>query len=408
MRYQPVFVKILILSNRVPFPQNGGYPIVVRNTIQGMVNQGHQVSVFTLNDKKQPVTLQAIDDELISKINYQAYDVDISLSPWAMLLNVLGRRNYNVDRFYDAGFEKLLAAELKKTAYDIIQFEGLFMSSYLAGVRKVSNARLVYRAHNIEHLIWQRLAEQKTDPIKKSYLSLLARRIKDYELRYLNKFDAIATLTEQDKSQIVNFGVKLPIEVLPVCIELHRYKPDVNKVEFPSLFFLGSLDWMPNREGMEWFLDSFYSDLTQGDLAVKMYVAGHNIPEAFDDYEALGKIFIQGEVDDALDFVNSKAIMVVPLLSGGGMRVKIVEAMAMAKCVITTSLGAEGLRYQNGHHIIIANDRTDFYNAIKRCITDEEYCKTIGRNARRLIEEQHDVELVTGQLCSFYSHLLQA
>ena len=399
-------MKILILSNRVPFPQNGGYPIVVRNTILGLVNEGHEVSVFTLNNKKNRASIDN-DDQLIQRIYFQTYDININISPWELILNLLGHRTYNIDRFYDAGFERLLAVELKRVAYDIIQFEGLFMSTYLTAVRKNSKAKLVYRAHNIEHLIWQRLSGQKSDPIKKTYLKLLAKRIKKYELSYLNRFDAIAALTAQDKQQMLQYGTVVPIEVLPVGIELTRYNPDYSKTEFPSLFFLGALDWMPNREGMEWFLDNFAADIINGDLRVKLYVGGRNIPEAFDEYENMGKIFIQGEVDDALDFVNSKAIMVVPLLSGGGMRVKIVEGMAMQKCIITTTLGAEGLNYENGSNILIADDRTEFYNAIKRCIGDEEFCRRIGINARQLIEEQHDNNVVTARFIKFFQQLLE-
>jgi glycosyltransferase involved in cell wall biosynthesis len=281
------------------------------------------------------------------------------------------------------------------------------MSAYLPALRKNSSAKLIYRAHNIEYLIWQRLSEQKSDPVKKTYLRLLAKRIKRYELSYLNRFDAIAALTEQDKHLMLQHDTKVPIEVFPVGIDLERYQPDYSQTEFPSLFFLGALDWMPNREGMEWFLDNFAADITNGDLHVKFYVGGRNIPERFDEYEAMGKIFIQGEVDDAQEYVNSKAIMIVPLLSGGGMRVKIVEGMAMQKCIITTTLGAEGLNYTNGHDILIANDRQEFYDAIKRCIGDEEYCRQIGLNARHLIEKEHDTKVVTTRFIKFYKELLK-
>jgi glycosyltransferase involved in cell wall biosynthesis len=400
-------VKILILSNRVPFPQNGGYPIVVRNTILGLVNEGHEVSVFTLNNKKQLTDIQN-DDELIRRIHYQSYDFDMSLSFKGFVLNLFGTSSYNIDRFYVPGFEKMLVTELKRVQYDIIQFEGLFMSTYLDAVRKNTKAKLIYRAHNIEHLIWKRLSEQKSDPIKKSYLRVLAKRIKKYELSYLDKFDAIAALTGQDKQSMLDYDIKIPVRVLPVGIDLTRYKPDYEKTEYPSLFFLGALDWMPNREGMEWFLENFSADLCDGDLKVRFYVAGHNIPEAFDDYEVLGKIFIQGEVDHGLEFVNSKAIMIVPLLSGGGMRVKIVEGMAMQKCIITTTLGAEGIRYKHGHNILIANDREEFHSAIKRAITDEDFCRQIGLNARMLVEQEHDTKVVTAQMIAFYKEILKA
>ncbi len=400
-------LKILILTHRVPFPQNGGYPIVVCNTIRGLVNLGHEVSLVSLNAKLNHHENSADDNDLLSKINYRAYNININVSVIDVAINLFSSTSFNIDKYYDAEFERLLVRELRNTSYDVIQFEGLLVSLYLLAVRKNSKAKLIYRAHNIENQIWQRLSEQKSDPFKKSYLKMHAKRIKNYELDQLNNFDAIAVFTEQDKSTMLEYGTKIPIEILPVGINLDHYKPDVSKTEFPSLFFLGSLDWLPNREGIEWFLDNFNKEITDGELRVRFYVAGNDIPERFDDYDVMGKIFIQGEVDDALEFVNSKAIMIVPLLSGGGMRVKIVEGMAMQKCIISTSLGAEGINYTNGTNIIIANDYDEFYDAILHCIGDEEYCMRIGANARKLMEDQHDINKVTKNFIDFYTSVIE-
>jgi glycosyltransferase involved in cell wall biosynthesis len=368
---------------------------------------GHDVSLVALNPKKHNHYQHTEDDkDLLSKINYRVYNIDTKVSMIDVAINLFSKTSFNIDKYYNAEFEKLLMRELRNTAYDIIQFEGLMVSLYLQTVRKFSNAKLIYRAHNIENQIWQRLSLQKSDPFKKSYLKMHAKRIKNYELEQLNNFHGIAVFTEQDKSTLLEYGTKIPIEILPVGINLDHYKPDLSKTEFPSLFFLGSLDWLPNREGIEWFLENFHKELTDGELPVRFYVAGTDIPERFDDYEVMGKIFIQGEVDDALEFVNSKSIMIVPLLSGGGMRVKIVEGMAMQKCIISTSLGAEGINFEHGVNVLIANDPDEFYEAIKNCIADEEYCRKIGLNARRLIEEQHDMNKVTKNLVQFYENVV--
>lgn len=398
-------MKVLLITHRVPFPKNGGYQIVVCNTAIGLVRLGHEVTLMSLNGKKSFVKTK-VDKELRGKINYKVHDIDISISIWDMLVNLFSKTSFNIDRYYDPAFETLLLNEIKSSAYDVIQFEGLLVSLYLPAIQRATNAKLIYRAHNIENLVWARLAQQKTDPFKRYYLQMHARRIKNYELQQLNKFDAITVFTQQDKAVMENYGVNIPVEVLPVGIDLANYQPDVTATEFPSLFFLGSLDWLPNREGMEWFLDNFFTELTEGELNVKLYVAGSDIPESFDDYEVMGKIFIQGEVDDALEFVNSKSIMIVPLLSGGGMRVKIVEGMAMEKCIISTSLGAEGINFTDGENVLIVNTREEFYQAINRCIKDEKYCCTIGTNARKLVEEQHDNNKVVNSLVSFYRSLL--
>jgi len=399
-------LKILILTHRVPFPQNGGYPIVVCNTIRGLVNLGHEVSLVSLNAKGHRHDHAFEEDELLGRINYRSFDIDASVSLFEGFLNMFSKNTYNIERYYNENFEKLLIRTVRDNTYDIIQFEGLFVAPYVESVRKNCKTKLVYRAHNIEHQIWERLAQQKSDPFKKLYLKLMARRIKKYEIQHINKFDAISVFTGQDKSTMLLYDAKVPVEIVPVGIDLGHYHPDFSKTEFPSLFFLGSLDWMPNREGIEWFLQTFHNDLENEELRVKFYVAGNDIPEEFDDYEVMGKIFIQGEVDDGLEFVNSKSIMIVPLLSGGGMRVKIVEGMAMQKCIISTSLGAEGINYKNGVNILIANTREEFFKAIKRCVADEDYCKAVGMNARKLMEEQHDANKVTHNLVTLYQSLL--
>jgi len=373
---------------------------VVCNTIRGLVNLGHDVSLVALNSKKH---VDDHEDELLKKIKYRSFNIDTSVSVLDVAVNLFSKTSFNIDKYYDAEFEKLLIREVRQTAYDVIQFEGFRVCLYLNAVRKHSRAKLIYRAHNIENQVWHRLSTQKMDPFKKSYLKMHAGRIKRYEIQQLNKFDGIATFTEQDKSMMLGYGVKVPIEVTRVGINIDRYNPDYTKTEFPSLFFLGSLDWLPNREGIEWFLENFSADIRDGDLKVKLYVAGTDIPEQFDDFEVLGKIFIHGEVDDALEFMNSKAIMVVPLLSGGGMRVKIVEGMAMEKCIISTPLGAEGISYTDGVNMLIAYNRDDFYRLIRKCIVDEEYCRKIGRNARKLVEQQHDLNKATAELAAFYS-----
>lgn len=377
---------------------------MVGNTIKGLVSLGHDVSLISLNVKKNTITYER--DELLDKINYIEYDIDTRVTAVEAVSNLFTNNSYNIDKYYNAGFEKLLFRNLTDNKYDIIQLEGIFVAPYLGIIRRNSKAKIVFRAHNIEHQVWQKLAHQKSDPFKKWYLKLLARRIRKYELELLNKFDGMVVFTEQDKTSMLSFGTKVPLTVLPIGIDLSLYQPDYSKTDFPSLFFLGSLDWLPNLEGIEWFIDNFHKDLVDGDLRAKFYVAGHNIPEQFDDYEVLGKVFIHGEVDDALEFVNSKSIMIVPLLSGGGMRVKIVEGMAMEKCIISTSLGAEGINIAHGSNIIIANNLDEFYNAVKKCITDESFCREIGRNARLLIEQQHDVNIITRQLSDFYQSIV--
>ncbi|WP_186461786.1 glycosyltransferase family 4 protein [Mucilaginibacter pallidiroseus] len=398
-------MRVLILTHRVPFPQNGGYPIVVGNTIKGLVNHGHQVSLISININKHNDRAQT-RDELLDHIRYTEYKIDTRITVAEFFSNLFTTNAYKINKYHDQAFEKILIKDIQENHYDIIQFEGLFVAPYLSAIRKATKARLVFRSHNIEHQVWHKLAQQKSDPIKRWFLHQIAKRVKRYELGLLNQFDGILVFTGQDEHTMTNLGNKTPICVLPIGVELGKYKPDYSRSQFPSMFFLGSLDWLPNKEGIEWFLDNFHKEIVDGDINARFYLAGNNIPEEYDEYDAMGKVFIQGELDDALEFINSRSIMIVPLLSGGGMRVKIIEGMAMQKCIISTSIGAEGILAEHGKNIIIANNADEFYKAMLQCISNEDYCKQIGQNARKLIEELHDVDHITGRLIHFYQSIL--
>ena len=175
---------------------------MVCNTIKGLVDLGHEVSLVSLNAKKH---LHESDekDELLEKINYRVYDIDASISLFDGLRDIFSKSTYNIERYYDEEFEKLLIRTVKNVNYDIIQFEGLFVAPYVDSVRKNCTSKLVYRTHNIEHQIWEMLAQQKSDPFKKFYLRLMAKRIKKYEIQQINKFNAITVFTGQDRNKIV-------------------------------------------------------------------------------------------------------------------------------------------------------------------------------------------------------------
>ena len=115
---------------------------------------------------------------------------------------------------------------------------------------------------------------------------------------------------------------------------------------------------------------------------------------------------IIGEVENAQEFINSKAVMIVPLLSGSGIRIKIIEGMASGKTVISTKIGAEGINYENGKNILIANTPYEFSEAIKKCVRDQDYCNMIGRNARILIKNEYNNNKIIKKLMNFYKEIL--
>lgn len=398
-------MKVLILTNRVPFPPNSGYPIVVYNTIKGLLKLGVEVTLFSINTSKHNVDVDDIYDPVFEKITFHSYSIDTEVNIWGAFFNIFSNQSYNVSRFYDEDAAKLLENVLHEHEYDIVQFEGLFVVPYLDTVKALSKAKLIYRAHNIEFDVWERLAAREEFRPRRKYLEFLSRRLKSYETEQINRFHQVFAISEPDRQSILLMGCETRLDVFPVAIDFDKYNVDVSKTSFPTLFHLGAMDWRPNKEGLEWFLDEIWPDIEKLYGELRFYIAGKNMQKQFFDYDS-ENLIVEGEIFDAVEFMNSKAIMIVPLLSGSGMRVKIIEGMAMEKCIIATTMAAEGINCQPGKDILIADTADEFYRSILQCITKPNRWREIGENARKTVKRDHEMNSNAGRMLKIYRELL--
>ncbi|MBC7567191.1 MAG: glycosyltransferase [Pedobacter sp.] len=400
-------MKALILTNRVPFPPNSGYPIVVYNTIKGLLRLGVEVTLFSINPVKNKVDIEDIYDPIFESIKFHSFSLDTDVNVWGALFNIFSNQSYNVSRYFDEEAGMLLENVLRENVFDIVQFEGLFVVPYLDIVKGNSSAKIIYRAHNIEFDVWERVAMIERFTPRRKYLQFLARRLKVYETDQINRFHYVFAISEQDRQSILRFGCSVGIEVFPVALDFDRYITGDSKNTFPTLFHLGAMDWRPNKEGLEWFLDEIWPDIEPLNSELRFYIAGKNMQREFFDYDS-ENLVVEGEVFDAIEFINSKDIMIVPLLSGSGMRVKIIEGMAMKKCIIATSMAAEGIRCNPGKDILIANTADEFYRSILQCLTDPNKWREIGENARRTVERDHDISTISKKMLNIYQKLISA
>ncbi|WP_293787648.1 glycosyltransferase [uncultured Pedobacter sp.] len=400
-------MKILLITKRIPFPPNSGYPIVVYNTIKGLLQLGADITLFSLNPTKGRIDIEDIYDPVFEQIKYHTCDLDTDVNVWSAFFNIFTNESYNVSRYYSEDAARQLESLLRENAFDIIQFEGLFVVPYLDVVKANSSAKLIYRAHNIEFTLWERLSHSENFLIRRKYLAFLAQRLKAYETDQINRFHHIFAISEPDRQSILRFGCEIPMSVFPVAIDLEKYKVDKAKTSFPTLFHLGAMDWRPNQEGLEWFLDDIWPDIEKLNKDLRFYIAGKNMQKHFFEYDS-ENLIVEGEVFDAVEFMNSKAIMIVPLISGTGMRVKIIEGMAMKKCIIATTTAAEGINCRHGHDILIADSADEFYRSILQCVINPKRWVEIGENARRTVENDHGIQLISGKMLKIYEELVSA
>ncbi len=399
-------MKILILCNKTPYPPKEGGPIAMNAIIEGLYRAGHDVKVLAVNSNKYNIRPEEIPEAYRKKTKIETVFINLSVQPHKALVNLFSGKSYHVERFISKDLESKLTEILLKEHYDIVQLETLYMSPYVDLIRKYSNARIVLRSHNIEHLIWERVAAITRNPLKKLYLKHLAKTLKNYELGMLNRYDGIATITKKDGETLRSLGCKIPLIAIPFGIDLSGFKKNPGiEPEFPSLFHLGSMNWMPNQEGIRWFLDEVWPRVHQAFPDLKFYVAGRNMPQWLVQTK-LPNVIVTGEVDDAFAFMYSKAVEIVPLFSGSGIRIKIIEGMAAGKAIVSTTIGAEGINVESGKNILIADTPEEFAGAVKRVVSDKTLCQTLGENARKLIEQDHDNRKLIKKLEMFYNEII--
>jgi Glycosyl transferases group 1/Glycosyltransferase Family 4 len=422
-------MKILQLSNKLPYPPLDGGSIVINNASNGLIALGCEVHLLAVNTPKRPINAADLPQEYRDKVHLQLVDIDTRIKIWDAFLNLFSELPYHVSRYQSTDLEAKLKQLLLENDFDIVQIEGLYLMFCLPIIRKYSKAKVVLRSQNVEHQIWEQYTENLPFSFKKAYLMLQTKRLKAFEMKYCGLADGVIAITEQDKLVLEGYTLDSnrntddadwtdkggfgkekkytldsngntddadltdksgflkekkytldsngntddadwadkggfgkekaffekmsflgkPVIAIPLGIELEKFRGSAeievsttlnhrqnlnDRISTPlndrSIFHLGSMDWYPNLEAIEWFLKEVWPLVHQKMPDLKFYLAGKNMPESLFNLHHLN-IHTEGQIDNPVAYMRNKGAMVVPLRSGSGIRVKILEGMAMGK-----------------------------------------------------------------------------
>ncbi|MBI3519531.1 MAG: glycosyltransferase family 4 protein [Bacteroidetes bacterium] len=397
-------MRILQLCNKAPYPANDGSSIAICTLAEGLADNDIELHLLAINTKKHFKPEEYIDPGFKKKTNYLSVYKDTNTRLLGALSNLFTKQSYFVSRFFFKEYEHVLIQKLKSVTFDIIQLEGVFMASYIPVIKQHSKAKIVLRSHNVEHQIWERHLANEKNGLKKIYLNLQNNRLKTFEINAFNQVDAIVTITDEDKKTIASICPQKPIHTCLTGINLQNYTP-VTAPTYPNtLFHFASMDWMPNIEAVDWLMNSVWNEVVKNNPDAKLILAGRGMPERFKKL-ASANITIIDDVKESSEFYNRYDIMLVPLWSGSGLRIKLVEGLAYGKAIITTSIGAEGIPYSAGKDIIIADSAIDFVKAVQTLLSDTSYKQQLQQSARTLSENYFDYKVIAAHLISFYKSL---
>ena len=307
-----------------------------------------------------------------------------------------------MSRFYNTVFDSELRDLLKKETFDIIQLEGTFTGPYIDTIKANHTGAIALRMHNVEYEIWERLAVNERNPIKKIYLRILAKQLKHYETKLLPKVDTIVTVTDDDALKFKTLYPTGNYLTIPAGIDLDTWKYSPSQY-YTTWYHIGSMQWHANAEAVQWYLDAVHPLLQKVDEKYKLSLAGKGIDSH--SFGTIRSLQVNDNVPSAFEFVKECDICVVPLKSGSGIRLKILEAMAAGKLVVSTTVGAQGIDYTDGINLLIADRPDEYLTIYKRLMNGEIDTATIVKNARKLVEENYSTDALALKQIAFYKSL---
>ena len=330
----------------------------------GYKSLGLNTYFMAIAAKKHKIDIDRANEKLkyLADVELFPLDTDVKLIP--AFLHLFRKKSYNISRFYSKSFAKKISEKLSANNFDAVQFETIFMAPYLSIVKEKTSAPCILRQHNMESEIWERRANREVNPLKKWYVKHLTKRLRDYEKKMLPKFDSIVWVTEHDLQKGKNESGHTPNFVVPsgveIPIETSELKTNKNK-----WYHLGALDWPPNLEALMWFLKSVWPKMIEENRELELHIAGRNCPNFLKKYKAKG-VYVYGEIPNKETFLVDKSVCLVPIKSGSGIRIKLLEAIANKKIVVSTEIGSQGIPKKLLKSTILANSAEGFISAAKR------------------------------------------
>ena len=401
-------MRILILTPQFPWPTHQGTTLRNFNLIKHLA-QRHEVHLFSL--------LAADDDagsgpvaELCASITTRPQP---QRSPRDRLRDlVLTAQPDMARRLWVSEVVEALRDVIERVRPDILQIEGIEMAPYFFALREEAAwGRVIYDAHNAETLLQQRAARADVRRPKRwpaaLYSAIQTAKLHRYEQKLLQAVDGVAAVSEPDARYLQAMAPHTPIRVVSNGVDLALYDPHesfspVCEGPGPHLVFTGKMDFRPNVDAALWLSEEVLPELRALGVNAHFWVVGRNPHARLQALAGRQDVSITGAVPDVRPYILQSDVYVVPLLAGGGTRFKILESLALARPVVSTRLGADGIPVQDGVHLALADSPADFARRIADLLREREKAADMGRRGRVFIQQHYSWDAIVPELERLY------
>jgi glycosyltransferase involved in cell wall biosynthesis len=387
-------MKILLALPRPLFPADTGGKIRTLG-IFGRLARRHDVHAVSFVDPERDADAIARMRELFAGYTPVPWRETRTFSP-AFYLDFarsrFSRYPYFLEKYRRPSYRAAVGALLSRGAFDLLLCDFLHTA---AALEEVAFRPRVLFQHNVEYVIRRRHAEREGNSLKRHLLETEWKKARDAEAALCRGFDRVVVVSEEDRETLQREFAVTNVSAIPTGVDLDYFRPGAAAVLPGTIVFVGSMDWHPNEEGILWFLEQVYPEIRRAQPFASLTLVGRNPSDRI--RSAAGRhpaVELTGAVPDVRPYLERAAAVVVPLRIGGGTRIKIFEAMAMGKAVVSTRIGAEGLPVSDGHDILLADEPQTLARSVVSLLEDGGLREKIGAAARERVERDHSWEKV--------------
>ena len=390
-------LNLLFLSQLLPYPPDAGAKVRAYYTLRWLAER-HAVTLVAFTRPDDPPEALAHLQGFCRAVHTVPMVRSRLRDGLALADSLLRGQSFIIRRDRSAEMDALLRRLAREGAFDAVHADQLWMAQhalrYTLHVQTFSRSnvqRIVLDEHNACFQIFERLAQGEAHPLKRWLWRREARRLQAYEAEVCRRFDRVVTVTEEDRATLQGLaGDGSRFAAIPICVDTAEVAPVAPQGHGLNVLHLGTMFWPPNVEGVAWFLREVWPRVRQALPGATFSVVGKNPPAELAALAAGQGVELAGYVPDPQPWLARAGAFVVPLLSGGGMRVKIVEAWRWGLPIVSTSLGAEGIEYVDGEHLLIADDPASFAAAVLRLLQDPALNQRLRGSGRRWVEQHYD------------------
>lgn len=393
---------ILFLTTKFPFPPDDGGKIDSLTNLH-ILAKNYNIFLFYIGKKHNEEVFQKRDINLCGLYHYQK---EIGNNIFGLFKNLFCRFPYTIKKYHDDKIYMEIEKIIKEEKIDITYIDHLHMAFYGKLINEhFPEIKLILREHNAEYIFWERIYKEESNIFKKLLFWWQSLKMLNYEKEITNIFDKCLMISSIDQIKLKKINPNIRAQVISTGINIQNYQASQPRKIIPfSLLYVGDFSWLPNLKGILWFLRKVWPEVKRLFPKAKIFIVGKNPPKDILRYKN-DDVIVTGYVQDVKPWIDRSEIFLVPLFSGGGIRVKILEAMAIGKPIISTSVGAEGIDIEDKKNILMADNEEDFIKSIKILFNNKEIRENLAKNSIKLIRDKYSFNAVERDICSVVKEL---